>query len=182
MFDAYQAQIEVYLAKFSIPSPWGIGLFDSITVIAGGLALLCFLIFVMVNRTPGSRDEDERSVRVLLKKAKKAEKKESYKEAGELYLAAKHYMKAAKVFVQIEDFDKAAESCLLNNDYGNAAKCLVRIGDHAQAAELFLKARDYTSAAQNLHTIGRLGEAAPLFAKGGRHEKADRLEPSQDES
>jgi tetratricopeptide (TPR) repeat protein len=126
----------------------------------------------MVNRTPGSRDEDERSVRALLKKAKKAEKKESYKEAGELYLAAKHYMKAAKVFVQIEDFDKAAESCLLNNDYGNAAKCLVRIGDHAQAAELFLKARDYTSAAQNLHTIGRLGEAAPLFAKGGHPVKS----------
>jgi tetratricopeptide (TPR) repeat protein len=172
MFDAYQAQIEVYLAKLSIPSPWGIGLFDSITVIAGGLALLCFLIFVMVNRAPASRDEDERSVRVLLKKAKKAEKKESYKEAGELYLAAKHYMKAAKVFVQIEDFDKAAESCLLNNDYGNAAKCLVRIGDHAQAAELFLKARDYTSAAQNLHTIGRLGEAAPLFAKGGHPVKS----------
>ncbi len=172
MFDAYQAQIEVYLAKFSIPSPWGIGLFDSVTVIAGGLSILFFLIFVMVNRTPGSRDEDERSVRVLLKKAKKAEKKESYKEAGELYLAAKHYMKAAKVFVQIEDFDKAAESCLLNNDYGNAAKCLVRIGDHAQAAELFLKARDYTSAAQNLHTIGRLGEAAPLFAKGGHPVKS----------
>jgi tetratricopeptide (TPR) repeat protein len=167
MFDAYQAQIEVYLAKLSVPSPWGIGLFDSITVIAGGLSILCFLLFVMVNRSPRPRDEDERPTRVLLNKAKKAEKKESYKEAGELYLAARHYMKAAKVFVQIEDFNNAAEACLLNNDYSNAAKCLVRIGDHAKAAELFLKARDYTSAAQNLRVAGRLGEAAPLFARGG---------------
>jgi tetratricopeptide (TPR) repeat protein len=172
MFDAYLSQIEFYLAKLSIPSPWGIELYDSITVIAGGLSFLCFLVFVMVNRAPRSRDEDERSVRVLLKKAKKAEKKESFKEAGDLYLAAKHYMKAAKVFIQIEDYDKAAESCLLNNDYANAAKCLVRIEDHAKAAELFLKARDYTSAAQNLHLIGRLGEAAPLFAKGGHPVKA----------
>jgi tetratricopeptide (TPR) repeat protein len=172
MFDTYQAQIEVYLAKLSIPSPWGTGLFDSITVLACGLSLLCFLLFVMVNRTPGSRDEDERPVRVLLKKAKKAEKKENLKEAGDLYLAARHYMKAAKVFVQIEDFNKAAEACLLNNDYANAGKCLVRTGDHAQAAELFLKARDYTSAAHNLHVVGRLGEAAPLFAKGGHPVKA----------
>jgi len=172
MLDSYQTQIEVYLAKLSIPSPWGIDLFDSITVIVGGLSLLSFLLFVMANRTPKTRDEDDRSVRVLLKKAKKAERKESYKEAGELYLSAKHYMKAAKVFIQIEDFDKAAEACLLNNDFGNAAKCLVRIGDHAQAAELFLKARDYTSAAQNLHAVGRLGEAAPLFAKGCHPVKA----------
>jgi tetratricopeptide (TPR) repeat protein len=167
MFDAYQAQIEIYLAKLSIPSPWGIGVYDSITVIAGGLSILCFLLFVMVNRSPRSLDEDERPARVLLNKAKKAEKRESYREAGELYLAARHYMKAAKVFVQIEDFGSAAEACLLNNDYSNAAKCLVRIGDHAKAAELFLKARDYTSAAQNLRMAGRLGEAAPLFARGG---------------
>ncbi len=172
MFDSYLTKIEFYLAKLSIPSPWGIDLFDSITVMAGGLSFLFFLVFVMVNRAPRSREEDERSVRVLLKKAKKAEKKESFKEAGDLYLAAKHYMKAAKVFIKIEDFDKAAESCLLNNDYANAARCLVRIGNHAQAAELFLKARDYTSAAQNLHTVGRLGEAAPLFAKGGHPVKA----------
>ena len=172
MFDTYQAQIEVYLAKLSIPSPWGIDMFDSITVIAGGLSFLFFLLFVMVNRAPKSEEGDERPVRVLLKRAKKAEKKENYKEAGELYLAARHYQKAAKVFVQIEDFNKAAEACLLNNDYANAAKCLVRIGDHAQAAELFLKARDYTNAAQNLHMIGRLGEAAPLFAKGGHPVKA----------
>jgi len=172
MFDAYQAQIEVYLARLSIPSPWGLGLVDTITVAAGGLSFLCFLLFMMVNRSPAIRTEDERPVRVLLKKAKKAEKKESLKEAGELYLAARHYMKAAKVFVQIEDFNRAADACLLNNDYGNAAKCLVRIGDHAQAAELFLKARDYSSAAQNLHIIGRLGEAAPLFARGGHPVKA----------
>lgn len=172
MLDAYRIQIEVYLAKLSIPSPWGIGLFDSITVIASGLSILFFLFFVMSNRTPVTRDEDDRPVRVLLKKAKKAEKKESFKEAGELYLAARHYMKAAKVFIQIEDYNKAAEACLLNSDYANAAKCLVRIGDHAQAAELFLKARDYTSAAQNLHMVGRLGEAAPLFAKGGHPVKA----------
>ncbi len=167
MFKTYQAQIEVYLAKLSIPSPWGLDLFDSITVIASGLSLLFFFLFVIVNRTPRSSGEDERPVRVLLKKAKKAEKRRNFKEAGELYLAARQYMKAAKVFVQIEDFSKAAEACLLNGDYANAAKCLVRIGDHSQAAELFLKARDYTSAAQNLHKVGRLGEAAPLFAKGG---------------
>jgi len=172
MFDAYLIQIELYLAKLSIPSPWGIGLFDNITVIAGGLSFLCFLLFIMVNRGSGSRDEDERSVRVLLKKAKKAEKKENFKEAGDLYLAARHYMKAAKVYVEIKDFEKAAEACLLNSDFANAAKCLVRIGDHGQAAELFLKARDYTSAAQNLHTVGRVGEAAPLFARGGHPVKA----------
>lgn len=172
MFDAYRTQIEIFLAKLSIPSPWGTGLYDSISVVTGGLSLLFFFLFVMSNRAPKSHDEDERPVRVLVKKAKKAEKKGQYKEAGELYLSAKHYMKAAKVFVQIEDFNKAAEACLLNTDFANAAKCLVRIGDHAQAAELFLKARDYTSAAQNLHSIGRLGEAAPLFAKGGHAVKA----------
>ena len=102
MFDAYRTQIEVYLAKLSIPSPWGISLFDNITVIAGGLSLLFFLLFAMSSRAPKTRDEDERPVRVLVKKAKKAEKKENFKEAGELYLAARHYMKAAKVFVQIE--------------------------------------------------------------------------------
>ena len=142
MFDAYRAQIEIYLAKLSIPSPWGIDLLDSITVMAGGLSLLFFLLFVMSNSAPKTREDDERPVRVLVKKAKKAEKKENFREAGELYLAARHYMKAAKVFVQIEDFNKASEACLLNNDYANAAKCLVRIGNNAQAAELFLKARD----------------------------------------
>lgn len=172
MLDAYRTQIEVYLAKLSIPSPWGAGLYDTISILAGGLALLFFILFVVSNRAPKSRDKDERPMRVLVKKAKKAEKKGNYKEAGELYLSAKHYMEAAKVFVQIEHFNKAAKACLLNNDFSNAAKCLVRIGDHAQAAELFLKARDYTSAAQNLHFIGRVGEAAPLFAKGGHAVKA----------
>jgi tetratricopeptide (TPR) repeat protein len=174
MFDAYRAQIEAFLARLSIPSPWGIDLYDNITVIAAGFSLLFFLLFLMSNREPKTAGAEDRPVRVLIKKARKAERKENFKEAGDLYLAARHYMKAAKVYVQLQDFSKAAEACLLNNDYSNAAKCLVRIGDHARAAEYFLKARDYTSAAQNLKAVGRLGEAAPLFAKGGHSIEAAR--------
>jgi len=172
MFEALRAQIEAYLGRISIPSPWGTGLYDTITVVAAGASFLFFVLFIMANRAPRTAREEEKPIRVLLKKAKKAEKKGSFKESGELYMAARHYMKAAKVFVQIEHFNKAAEACLLNNDFANAAQCLVRVGDHAQAAEYFLKARDYTSAAQNLHMIGRIGEAAPLFAKGGHPVRA----------
>jgi tetratricopeptide (TPR) repeat protein/predicted Ser/Thr protein kinase len=172
MLASYQTSIEAYLAKFSIPSPWGIGLMDSITVVSGGLSILFFLLFVLANRTPKSDEKHDRPVRVLVRKAKKSEKKGNYKEAGDLYQAAGHHMEAARMYVKIEDFQSAAQACLQNNDFANAAKCYVRIEDYEYAAELFIKARDYTNAADNLLRIGRIGEAAPLFDKGGHPVKA----------
>ncbi len=172
MLETYQISIEAYLAKFSIPSPWGLGLMDSITVVAGGLSILFFFLFVLANRAPKSDEKHDRPVRVLVRKAKKAEKKGNYKEAGDLYQAAGHHMEAARMYVKIEDFLSAAQACLQNNDFANAAKCYVRIEDYDQAAELFIKARDYTNAADNLLRIGRIGEAAPLYAKGGHSVKA----------
>ena len=172
MLESYQTSIEAYLVKFSIPSPWGISLMDNITVLAGGLSILCFLLFVLAQRTPKSAEKHDRPVRVLVRKAKKAEKKGNHKEAGDLYLAAGHYMEAARMYVKIEDFQSAAQACLQNNDYANAAKCYVRTEEYEQAAELFIKARDYTNAADNLLRIDRIGEAAPLYVKGGHHVKA----------
>ncbi len=172
MLASYQTSIEAYLAKFSIPSPWGIGLMDSITVVSGGLSILFFLLFVLANRTPKSDEKHDRPVRVLVRKAKKSEKKGNYKEAGDLYQAAGHHMEAARMYVKIEDFQSAAQACLQNNDFANAAKCYVRIEDYEYAAELFIKARDYTNAADNLLRIGRIGEAAPLYDKGGHPVKA----------
>ena len=126
MLETYQTSIEAYLAKFSIPSPWGIDVMDSITVVAGGLSILFFLLFVLAQRTPKTDEKHDRPVRVLVRKAKKAEKKGHHREAGDLYLAAGHYMEAARMYVKIEDFESAAQACLQNNDYANAAKCFVR--------------------------------------------------------
>lgn len=172
MLETYQNTIEGYLLKYSIPSPWGIDLLDNITVLAGGISILFFLLFVLAQRTPKSEEKHDRPVRVLVRKAKKAEKKGNHKEAGDLYLAAGHYMEAARMYVKIEDFQSAAQACLQNNDYANAAKCFVRTEDYEQAAELFIKARDYTNAADNLLRIERIGEAAPLYVKGGHPVKA----------
>jgi tetratricopeptide (TPR) repeat protein len=172
MLESYQTSIEAYLAKFSIPSPWGVSLTDNITVLAGGLSILFFLLFVLAQRTPKSAEKNDRPVRVLVRKAKKAQKKGNHKEAGDLYLAAGHYMEAARMYVKIEDFQSAAHACLQHNDYANAAKCYVRTEEYEQAAELFIKARDYTNAADNLLKIDRIGEAAPLYVKGGHPVKA----------
>jgi tetratricopeptide (TPR) repeat protein len=172
MLESYQTSVEAYLVKFSIPSPWAISLMDNITVLAGGLSILFFLLFVLAQRAPKSAEKNDRPVRVLVRKAKKAEKKGNHKEAGDLYLAAGHYMEAARMYVKIEDFQSAAQACLQNNDYANAAKCYVRTEEYEQAAELFIKARDYTNAADNLLRIDRIGEAAPLYVKGGHHVKA----------
>ncbi|MDF1536220.1 MAG: protein kinase [bacterium] len=172
MLASYQTIIEGYLARLSIPSPWGIGLMESITVLSGGLSILFFLLFVLSKRAPESDEKHDRPVQVLVRKAKKAEKKGSYKEAGDLYLAAGHYMEAARMYVKIEDYHSASNACLQNNDFANAAKCFVRIEDYEQAAELFIKARDYTNAADNLLRIGQVGEAAPFYARGGHPVKA----------
>ncbi|UCG38283.1 MAG: protein kinase [bacterium] len=172
MFETYRIATEAYLAKLSIPSPWGIGLFETVAVVSGGLSLLFFFLFLAANRTRGSVEKEDRPVRVLLKKARKLERKGQYQEAGDLYLGAKHFMEAAKAFVKVEDFSRAAEACMLNNDHSNAAKCFVRIEEYEKAAELFQKARDYSSAAENYLRIGKTGEAAPLFVKGGHPVKA----------
>jgi tetratricopeptide (TPR) repeat protein len=172
MFDTFRATIESYLAALSIPSPWGVDVLDSITIVATGLSFLFFILYVMSNRSRSPEKGDTRPVRQLLRKARKAERKGNYKESGELFLSARHYKDAAKSFVKIEDFEKAADACLLNSDYLNAAECFVRTEEYERAAELFIKGRDYSGAAENLLILGRVGEAAPLFVKGGDALKA----------
>ena len=167
MFDTFRTTIELILERLSIPSPWGTDLMDSFTVLAGGLSFLFFVLFLLSNRSRTLKEEPTRPVRQLVRKARKAEKKGSFRESGELYFSARHYLEAAKVFVKTEDYESAANACLLNNDFSNAAKCFVHTGDHEKAAELFIKARDFNNAPENLMTLGKAGEAAPLFAKGG---------------
>jgi tetratricopeptide (TPR) repeat protein len=172
MFDTLQLSIEDFLARFSIPSPWGTDLLDSITVVAAGLSFLFFVLFVMSNRAQPAERESTRPVRQLLRKARKAERKGNHEESGELFISARHYLEAAKAFIKINDYERAANACLLNNDYSNAAQCFIRTEEYEKAAELFIKARDYTNAAENFLFIGRVGDAAPLFVKGGNPVKA----------
>ena len=163
MFDTFRTTTELYLARLSIPSPWETDLMGSVTILAGGVSFLFFVLFLFSNRSRTLIGERPGPVRQLLRKARKAEKKGNFSESGELYFCARRYKEAARAFVKTEDYERAGDACLLNNDFSNAAKCFVRTGGHEKAAELFIKARDYASAAENLVAIGKMGEAAPLF-------------------
>jgi len=170
MLSEYQAIIEGFLAQNSIPSPWGLGLMDTVTLTSGGLSFLFLLLLVIPSRSESTTSD--RPVRFLVKRARKADRKGSYAEAGDLYLSAKHYQDAAKAFVRIEDYEKAAEACMAMNDYRNTAHCFVRLDTHDRAAEFFLKAKEYGLAADSLIQAGNLHDAAPLFVKAGKSDQA----------
>jgi len=167
MLETFKSTVELWLAKFSIPSPWGLDLVDSLTLLAAGLSFLFLMFFLFANHSPYPGRQGRRPIRQLLRKARRAKKKGNFRESGDLFLEAGHYKEAAKVFVRNEDFGRAAEACLKNSDFSNAAECFLRIGKNEKAAELFIKARDFSSAGQNLLMIGKAAEAAVLFAKGG---------------
>jgi len=166
MLSEYQAIIEGFLASNAIPSPWGLDLMDTVALTSGGLSFLFLLLLVIPNRTEPS--PSERPVGVLVKRARKADNKGNFAEAGDLYLSAKHYHEAAKAFVRVEDYGKAAEACMALNDHKNTAQCFVRLDSHDRAAEFFLKAKEYGLAADSLIEVGVHHEAAPLFVKAGK--------------
>lgn len=170
MLKQYQGIIESFLAQHSVPSPWGLDLMDSISVTAAGLSLLFFIMHLFRSR-PSAAVVD-RPGGVLAKKARKAEKRGSYLEAGDLYSRARMFKEAAKAFVKVGEFQRAADSCLEFNDFRNAAECFFRMGDMDRAAEYFLKAKDYIRAAETYADIGLLHEAAPLFVKGGQTQRS----------
>ncbi|GBE15778.1 serine/threonine-protein kinase PrkC [bacterium BMS3Abin14] len=162
---SYQAVAEAALARYSIPSPWMLGLTDTITVTAGGLSLLCLILFAFRNRE--NKASADRPARFFIRKAKKADKKGNYAEAGALYASAKRFKESAAAFVKVGEYEKAAESCVAMSDYGNAAECLVRVGAHGQAAEFFARTKNFIQAAENLVKVDRFHEAALFFEKGG---------------
>ena len=170
IFQQARLVVEQYLSRYDLPSPWEFGLIDSITFTAACLSILFFIVFLFRNRQ--TRSKLDRPSRTLLKKAKKAEKKGNFKDAGDLYMAAKSYEAAAKAFIQIWDYRKAAEACLKSDDFINAAKCLVKVEDYSKAADLFLKGKDFAQAGENLLRIGLYQDAAPLFERGSEPVKA----------
>ncbi|NOY86920.1 MAG: protein kinase [Deltaproteobacteria bacterium] len=168
--SSYQAAIEAFLARHSIPSPWALGPTDTIAVTAGGLSLLCLILFAFRNRE--DKPPADRPARFFIKKAKKAEKKGNHAEAGALYASAGRFRESAEAFVKVGEYEKASESCVAMNDYANAAECLVRIGAYGQAAEFFARTKDFIQAAENLVKVDRFHEAALLFEKGGNSPRA----------
>lgn len=175
MLTQYRTVIEEFLARYSIPSPWGLELYDAVSIVAGGLSLLFLLLFLSANRGDKplkakdvrKKDQKTRPPRALVRKAKKAEKKGDLAAAGELFMAAGHYEEAARSFVKIEAFGKAAEACLAYDDFSNAARCQVKIGNYQKAGELFVKSKEFTAAAENLLMVGNIHEAANMFVRGG---------------
>ncbi|MBN2720565.1 MAG: protein kinase [Proteobacteria bacterium] len=172
MFDTFRSAIEHLLARFSIPSPWGLGLVDTLTLLFAGLSVLFLLLFVFAHRAPSGKERGMRPVGQLLRKARNAQKRGNFREAGQFFFQAGDYREAARAFVNDEDYEKAAEACLKSSDFTNAAQCFLRMGEKEKAADLFIKARDFSSAAENLLSLEKVSEAAVLFAKAGDHLKS----------
>ena len=139
---------------------------DSVTVIAAGLSILFFTLFLFRNRP--SVESTDKPARVLAKRARRAERKGNFLESGDLYAGARMFKEAAQAYVKIGEFQKAADACMEFNDHRNAAECFYRLEKMDRAAELFMKAKDYIRAAETYASIGLPQEAAPLFEKGGQ--------------
>ena len=169
-FLTARSAVELFLNRYDVASPWEFGTIDTLTFLAAGLSLAFFVMFAFRN-LPASSDADK-PARTILKKAKKAEKKGNYKDAGDLYMAANSYESAARSYFQIWDYRKAAEAYLKNTDYVHAAECLVKVEDYRGAANLYIRGKDYVNAGGNLLKAGLFQEAAPYFEKGGDSAKA----------
>lgn len=114
-----------------------------------------------------------------LRAAKKAEKKEDYLRAGDLYMLAgdeikgmemylkgRSYAQAAKILEEREHWAAAAHCYSHSGDFGKAARIYLRLKDFEKAALFFDRAQEYARASEVWADMNEPLKAAEAAEKG----------------
>lgn len=120
--------------------------------------------------------------------AKKAEKKEDYLRAGDLYMLAgdeikgmemylkgRSYAQAAKILEEREHWAAAAHCYSHAGDFGKAARIYLRLKDFEKAALFFERSQEYVRASEVWADLGNLVKAAEVAEKGDSLDRAAAL-------